>query len=107
MAWPGIAEQGFRSKWFVAVENSSGSHKSPEDVLWQVGNALISLEYHGHSLQLSEDERAYLTKIVGKWLAIPIPILGPFSSFNEQVRANSQSDPVFIVLRSLGSNFQG
>ena len=89
----GIAEQGFRCKWLVAEENSSGSYQSPEEVLWQVGQALISLEYHGHSLQLSEDECAYLTEIVGKWLTTPIPTLDPFSSFDEQVRATRRAIP--------------
>ena len=84
---PGLAEQGFRRKWLMAGETSSGSTPSLDDVLWEVGFALFNLEKHGRSLHLSKDERSYLNDIVGKWLDAPIPAISRFSSFDQRVRA--------------------
>ena len=84
---PGLAEQGFRRKWLVAGESPSASTPSPNDVLWQVGLALANLEKHGRSLSLSEDERSYLTDIIGKWLDAPLPIIGVLAALDGRVHA--------------------
>ena len=87
---PGLAEKGFRRKWLVAGGGPGGSTPSPDDVLWQVGLALSSLAKHGRSLDISEDERSYLTEIVSRWLEAPIPRLGPFP-FDDPLRATRQA----------------
>ena len=69
---PGLAEQRFRLKWLtnnVRQENKS----SPDDILWQVGNALLSLGVHKYPLNLSDDERYFLIRVVDQWSDIPIP----------------------------------
>ena len=86
----GLAEQCFRRKWLMAGGGPGGSTPSPDDVLWQVGLALSSLAKHGRSLDISEDERSYLTEIVSRWLEAPIPRLGPFPS-DDPLRATRQA----------------
>ncbi len=88
---PGLAELRFRQKWFVTLGTGEVTSNRLDDILWQVGLALVNLESHGCSLHLSDDECSYLTEILEKWLDNPIPKVGIFSSFDDQLRATRQA----------------
>ena len=88
---PGLAEQRFRQKWFVTFDTAEVTSVRLDDVLWQVGLALGNLESHGRSLHLSDEECVCLSKILEKWLDAPIPQVGIFSSFDDQLRAIRQA----------------
>ena len=70
---PGLAEQRFRRKWLTASNTPQEDAPSHDDILWQVGNAISGLKNHQRSLELSEDERAYLTEVVEQWSDTPVP----------------------------------
>ena len=70
---PGLAEQRFRRKWLAASNAPQESTSNPNIVLWEIGNALSGLRKHGRSLDLSEDERTYLIKVVEQWVDTPVP----------------------------------
>ena len=69
---PGLAEQRFRRKWLTNNAPRENA-PSPDDILWQVGNALLSLGVHRYPLNLSDDERCFLIRVVDQWSDIPIP----------------------------------
>ncbi len=69
---PGLAEQRFRRKWLTNNEPQENK-SSPDDILWQVGNALLSLRVHRYPLNLSDDERCFLIRVVDQWSDITIP----------------------------------
>lgn len=69
----GLAEQRFRRKWLTAGNASQEDAPSHDDILWQVGNAISYLKNHQRPLELSEDERAYLIKVVEQWSDTPVP----------------------------------
>ena len=79
---PGLAEQRFRRKWLTASNAPQEDAPSHDDILWQVGNAISGLKNHQRSLELSEDERAYLIKVVEQWSDTPVPshYFGPIES---------------------------
>lgn len=78
----GLAEQRFRRKWLTASNTPQEDAPSHDDILWQVGNAISYLKNHQRSLELSEDERAYLIKVVEQWSDTPVPshIFAPLES---------------------------
>ena len=78
----GLAEQRFRRKWLAAGNAPQGDAPSHDDILWQVGNAISCLKNHQRSLELSEDERAYLIKVVEQWSDTPVPshVIAPIES---------------------------
>lgn len=78
----GLAEQRFRRKWLTASNAPQEDAPSHDDILWQVGNAISGLKNHQRSLELSEDERAYLTEVVEQWSDTPVPshYFGPIES---------------------------
>ena len=70
----GLGEQRFRRKWLTANSTPQGDSPSLDDILWQVGNAISGLKNRRHSLELSEDERSYLTEVVEQWSDNPVPV---------------------------------
>ncbi|MCY4354642.1 MAG: SIR2 family protein [Truepera sp.] len=68
----GLAEQRFRHKWLAANSAPQAKEPSLDDVLWQVGSAISGLKAYQHPLDLSEDERSYLAKVVEKWSDTPV-----------------------------------
>ena len=78
----GLAEQRFRRKWLTASNAPQKDAPSHDDILWQVGNAISYLKNHQRPLELSEDERAYLIKVVEQWSDTPVPshYFGPIES---------------------------
>ena len=69
----GLAEKRFRCRWLTASNASQEDAPSHDDILWQVGNAISGLKNHRRSLNLSEDERAYLIEVVEQWSDTPVP----------------------------------
>ena len=69
----GLGEQRFRRKWLTANSTPQGDAPNLDDILWQVGNAISGLKNRRHSLDLSEDERSYLTEVVKKWSGTSVP----------------------------------
>ena len=78
----GLAEQRFRRKWLTASNAPQEDAPSHDDILWQVGNAISVLKDYQRSLELSEDERAYLTEVVKQWSDTQVPshYFGPIES---------------------------
>ena len=78
----GLAEQRFRRKWLTASNAPQEDAPSHDDILWQVGNAISCLKNHQRSLELSEDERAYLIKVVEQWsdTRVPSHVIAPIES---------------------------
>ena len=70
----GLAEQRFRRKWLTANSAPQEDAPSLDDILWQVGNAISGLKNRRRSLELSEDERSYLTRVVERWSDTPVPV---------------------------------
>ena len=89
---PGTAEQLFRRKWlsgdinrFDSVTQSDtnsftvswgtapANPDKLEDVLWNVGTAISALQNYGILLQLSDNERKFLTDLVEHWVAADFP----------------------------------
>ena len=84
---PGIAEQRFRQKWLVSKPKSQGDTQDLHDVLFQVGKGIGGLRVNGLTLELSEEEKHYLTEIIKQWLNEPIPIhIDPY--FDHQHRSS-------------------
>ncbi len=69
----GLGERRFRRKWLTANSTPQGDASSLDDILWQVGNAISGLKNRRRSLELSENERAYLTEVVEQWSDTPVP----------------------------------
>ena len=69
----GLAEQCFRRKWLTASNAPQEDAPSRDDILWQVGKTISCLKNHQRSLELSEDERAYLIEVVEQWSDTPVP----------------------------------
>ena len=78
---PGLAEQRFRHKWFTTSIVPQEGVVSPDDILWQIGNAMSSLKDYQRSLELSDGDRSYLIKIVNQWSESKVP--SHFDSFYE------------------------
>ena len=70
----GLGEKRFRRKWLTANSTPQGDAPSLDDIFWQVGNAISGLKNRRRSLELSEDERAYLTEVVEQWSDTPVPV---------------------------------
>ena len=86
---PGVTEGRFRSRWLAgnvelshsnAIQISPGSpnglNHDPKDVesrLWQVGSAIRSLLEKGQRLELSEEEKQYLSDLLQTWVDAPKP----------------------------------
>ena len=70
---PGLAERCFRYKWLAVSRVPQEDSPSLDDILWQVGNAISGLKKYGRLLDLSEDERFYLTQVIEQWSAIQVP----------------------------------
>ncbi|MDE2741310.1 MAG: SIR2 family protein [Gemmatimonadota bacterium] len=70
----GVGEQRFRRKWLTANSTPQGDAPNLDDILWQVGNAISGLKNRWRSLDLSEDERSYLTEVVKQWSDTPVPV---------------------------------
>ena len=94
---PGLAERRFRYKWLTINSTSQENIPSLDDILWQVGNAISGLKKYGRLLNLSEDERSCLTKVVEQWSDIPVP--RHFFSFME----NQLREPTHRALDGLPS----
>ena len=93
----GLGEKRFRRKWLTANSVLQGDAPSLDDILWQVGNAISGLKNHQRSLDLSKDERSYLTEVVKQWSDTPVPVQGfPFT-------ANQPHEPTRRALLSLPS----
>lgn len=88
---PGLAEQRFRHKYLVTFSAGEETSARLDEILWQVGLALVNLESHGRSLHLSDDECSCLVGIIEKWLEAPIPRMGIFSAFDDQLRTTRQA----------------
>ena len=69
----GLAERRFRYKWLAVSRVPQEDSPSFDDTLWQVGNAISGLKKYGRLLDLSEDERSYLIKVIEEWSAIQVP----------------------------------
>ena len=69
----GLAERRFRRKWLATSSEPQENASRLGDILWQVGITISGLRKYGSSLNLSEDERTYLIKVVEQWLDIPVP----------------------------------
>ena len=89
---PGTAEMLFRRKWLsgdinrfdnvtqsdtnsftVSWGTAPANPDKPEDVLWNVGTAIAALRNYGIPLQLSDNERRFLTDLVEHWIAADFP----------------------------------
>ena len=70
----GLGEKRFRRKWLTANSALQGDAPSLDDIIWQVGNAISGLKNRRRSLDISEDERIYLTEVVKQWSDTPVPI---------------------------------
>ncbi len=95
----GLAERRFREKWLDASRLPREKAPSPDDILWKVGHALLSLEIKGRPLSLSDTERSYLTDVVERWSDIPVPH-NFFSPMEDQHR-----EPIRRALDGLPSVF--
>lgn len=69
---PGLAEKRFRQKWLNVNNILQEDLESLAENLWQVGNAIFWLREHERILHLSDDEKKYLIRLVGKWADIHI-----------------------------------
>ena len=93
----GLGEKRFRRKWLTANSTPQGDAPSLDDIIWQVGNAISGLKNRRRSLDLSEDERSYLTEVVKQWSDTPVPVQGfPFT-------ANQPDEPTRRALKGLPS----
>ena len=95
-----LAKQRFRCKWLTANSALQEYAPSLDDILWQVGNAISGLKNHRRSLDLSEDERAYLTEVVKQWSDTPVPVQdSPFmaSQFHEPIRSAIKVLPSILI----------
>ena len=93
----GLAEQCFRRKWLTANSTPQGNAPNLDDILWQVGKAISGLKNRRRLLDLSEDERSYLTEVVKQWSDTPVPVQGfPFT-------ANQPDEPTRRALKGLPS----
>lgn len=70
---PGLAERRFRCKWLDSSSVLKENVSRLDDILWQVGVAMSDLKHCGHSLTLSEDERAYVIEVIEQWSDTPVP----------------------------------
>ena len=93
----GLGEKRFRRKWLTANSTPQGDAPSLDDIIWQVGKAISGLKNRRRSLDLSEDERSYLTEVVKQWSDTPVPVQGfPFT-------ANQPDEPTRRALKGLPS----
>ena len=69
-----LGEQRFRHKWLTANRVLQEDAPNLDDILWQVGRAILGLRKHGRSLDLSEDERSYLVEVVERWSDTSMPV---------------------------------
>lgn len=93
----GLGEQQFRRKWLTANSTPQGDAPNLDDILWQVGNAISGLKNRRRLLDLSEDERSYLTEVVKQWSDTPVPVQSfPFT-------ANQPDEPTRRALKGLPS----
>ena len=95
----GLAEQRFRMKWLSPSEDEqygiqrntrgfqirgdspNGLNHDPKDVesrLWQVGEAIRSLQRHEQNLTLSHTDNEHLARLMESWAEDPIPEQAPF-----------------------------
>ena len=95
---PGLAEQRFRRKWLTASNAPQEDAPRHDDILWQVGKAISGLKNHQRSLELSEDEQAYLIKVVKQWAETPPVPQAPFFSNHERIECARQA---IFYLRSI------
>ena len=70
---PGLAETRFRRKWLDADKTGKEVGDENSDILWQVGMAIRGLKSKDRLLELSEEDRNYLTSVVVAWAEIPVP----------------------------------
>lgn len=70
---PGLAEQRFRRKWLAISKESQENAPKVEDILGEVGRAILSLNRFGRSLEISEDERVYLIQLIEQWSDTSMP----------------------------------
>lgn len=90
----GLAERCFRRTW---LESGNGKSDSGE-VLLQVGNSLKFQEDYGYSLKITENDRAYVSDIIGQWINEPLPQYVPYFLRH---RPYSSLSPILDVMPSI------
>ena len=93
----GIAERRFRHKWLNTNSLSQENAPDLDKIFSQVGAAILGLNKHQRSLELSEKEKDYLAKIIKKWSEISV--LRPFHPFDRERIKNTRE--AIIGLRSI------
>ncbi len=92
---PGLAERCFRLKWLSSNDLSKEITQSPDDILWQIGNAISYLRRNGHSFSLSGNEQAFVKEMFQKWSDVPVP------SDDFPLKERQLREPVYRTLSGL------
>ena len=106
----GLAEQRFRMKWLshseeepshnqqetnvieISVDFTNNRNQDTNDVesrLWQVGNAIGSLQRQEKNLIMSDTDKDQLTRLVELWVGAPVPeksLFGWSAIFDEEAK---------------------
>ena len=98
---PGLAERRFRQKWLNAGSLSQENAPSPDDILWEVGDAISGLKIRQRPLPLSDEEQSYLTTVVGRWSETPVPAPDPLSLGREREQTRNALDGLPSVLAAI------
>ena len=98
---PGLAERRFRQKWLNAGSLSQENAPSPDDILWEVGDAISGLKNDGRPLSLSDGEQSYLTTVVERWSETPVPDSDDFFPSMERERTRRALDGLPSVLAAI------
>ncbi len=87
----GLAEQCFRRKWLDVNHTPHDDEESLSEALWQIGSAIFWLRRQENSLCLTEEEKIYLTELVGRWADTPVqPPHIPLSPFENQFQRSTR-----------------
>ena len=112
----GMAQQGFRLKW-LSGDTSRFQDRTPSDgnmtsvdwetgpfdpnrieyVLWNVGEAISGLRHHERTLQFTDDDRNYVSELVGQWANFNVP------SHPDTYIQDVAREPTHWALRGLAS----
>ena len=91
----GLAERHFRLKWLSPNGLSKENAQNPDDILWQVGNAISYLRKNGRSFPLSDEERSFVKEMLQNWSDTPVP------SDDFPLKERQLREPVFRALSGL------
>ena len=93
----GLAERRFRLKWLSPNDLLKENGQSPDNILWQVGNAIYYLRRNGCLFALSDEEQSFVKKMLQRWLEAPVP------SEDFPFKENQLRESIFRALSGLST----